>query len=97
MSLRQAEPLSYARAMANDPMVIEQYFNLLEDTIQSNGLTQRPGQIFNCDETGLSLSHKPPKVVVKAGQKHPYAVTSGNKAQITVLACASASGYTIHL
>ena len=81
--------------MANNPTVIEKYFNLLEDTIRSNGLTQRPGQIFNCDETGLSLSHKPPKVVVKAGQKHPYAVTSGNKAQITVLACASASGYTI--
>ena len=68
MSLRQAEPFSYGQAMASYPMVIEQYFNLLEDIIRSNGLTQRQGQIFNCDETGLSLSHKPPKVVVKAGQ-----------------------------
>ena len=28
-------------------------------------------------------------------QKHPYAVTSGDKSLITILACASASGYTI--
>ena len=50
---------------------------------------------LNCDETGLPLAHKPPKVVAHATQKHPYAVTSGDKSQITILACASASGYTI--
>ena len=95
VSLRQAEPISYARAVANDPAVVNKYFDLLDDVIRSNNLTQRPGQIFNCDETGLALAHKPPKVVVKSRQQHPYAITSGNKAQITVLACASASGYSI--
>lgn len=29
------------------------------------------------------------------GQKHVHVVNSGNKSHITVLACASASGYTI--
>ena len=38
VTLRQAEPLSYARAAANNPKVIE---------------------IFNCDETGMPLVHKP--------------------------------------
>ena len=94
VSLRQAEPLSYARAAANNPKIIEKYFDLLAETIEINGLTQRPGQIFNCDETGMPLVHKPPKVVSHV-QQHPYAVTSGDKSQITVLACASASGYTI--
>ena len=93
--LRHAEPLSYARACANNPEVIGKYFDLLEDTLKANGLTQSPGQIFNCDEVGMPLVHKPPKVVAHVGQKHPYAVTSGNKAQITILACASASGYSI--
>ena len=60
-----------------------------------NGLSQRPAQIFNCDVTGLPLSHKPPKVVARVGQQHPYAITSSDKAQITVLACASASAYCI--
>ena len=95
ISLRHAEPLSYARAVANNPTVIENYFELLAETIETNGLTRRPGQIFNCDETGMPLVHKPPKVVSHVSQKHPYAVTSADKSQITILACASASGYTI--
>ena len=93
--LRHAEPLSYARASANNPEVIGKYFDLLEDTLKVNGLSQRPGQIFNCDEIGMPLVHKPPKVISHVGQKHPYAVTSGDKSQITILACASASGYSI--
>ena len=58
-------------------------------------LTSCPGQIFNCDETGLPLTHQPPKAVARVGQKHPYTVTSNDKAQITVLACGSAAGYSI--
>ena len=68
ISLRHAEPLSYARAAANNPNVIENYFELLAETIETDGLTRRPGQIFNCDETGMPLVHKPPKVVYIACQ-----------------------------
>ena len=90
ISLHHAEPLSYTRAVANNPTVIEKYFELLAETIDTNGLTRRPDQIFNCDETGMPLVLKPPKVVSHVSQKHPYAVTSA-----TILACASASGYII--
>jgi hypothetical protein len=95
LKLRNAEPLSYARAVANDPSFINKYFDLLEETLHAHGLTHRPAQVFNCDETGLPLSHKPPKVVAAVTQKHPYSVTSNDKAQNTVLACGSASGYSI--
>lgn len=95
LSLRQAEPISYARATANNPAAITEYFDLLAETKENNGLKQRPGQIYNCGATGMPLVHKPPKVVPHASEKHPYAITSGNKAQITVLACTNASGYTI--
>ena len=95
VTLRRAEPLSYARATASSPDTINNYFDLLEQTIEANSLSQRPGQIFNCDETGMPLSHKPLKVLAPVVQKHPYAVTSGDRSQITILACASASGYSI--
>lgn len=95
LTLRHAESLSYARAVASNPDVINRYFDLLEDTMHANGLTHRPTQIFNCDETGMPFTHKPPKVVAGAGQKHPYSVTAGEKSQITILACGSAAGYTI--
>ena len=94
ISLRRAEPLSYARAVANNHAIIEHYFDVLQKVIEGNRLGGRPGQIFNCDETGMPLSPRPPKVAARIGQ-HPYAITTGDKSQITVLACASASGYTI--
>ena len=43
----------------------------------------------------MPLTQKPPRVVTSVGQKHPYTITSGDKSQITVMACASASGYSI--
>ena len=81
--------------MANGREVINTYFDILEETIHKNGLTNQPAQIFNCDETGLPLAHKPLKVIAHVGQKHPYGVTSNKKTQITVLACGSAAGYCI--
>ena len=60
-----------------------------------NGLANWPAQIVNCDETGLPLTHKPPKVIARVWQKHPYAVASNEKEQITVFACGSAVGYYI--
>ena len=81
--------------MTNDPKVINKYFDMLEEAIQENGLTNRPVQIFNCDGTGLPLSHKLQKVIARLGQKHPYAITSSEKVQITVLACGNTAGYSI--
>ena len=43
----------------------------------------------------MPLDHKPPKVVTTKGQKRVRCRTSGNKAQITVIACVSASGHAI--
>ena len=42
-----------------------------------------------------TLTQRPPRVVTRVGQKHPYTITLGDKLQITVMAYASASGYSI--
>lgn len=47
------------------------------------------------DESGMPLDHKPPKVIVLKGTKKVHCRTSGNKAQITVLACGNAAGHVI--
>jgi hypothetical protein len=80
---------------ATDRQSINEYFDLLEDTLTKNGIADKPANIFNCDETGMQLDHRAPRVVVPLTQKHPYTVTSGCKTQITVLACISAAGYAI--
>ena len=84
VTLRHAEPLSYARAAASSPDIINRYFDLLKDVIKVNGLSKHPGQIFNCDETGMSRSHTPPKVIAQVGQKHPYSITSGDSSSWTM-------------
>ena len=93
LSIRTAEGLGYARAF--DPVVINRYYDMLEATLRDNGLWDLPAQVFNCDETGMPLNPSTSKVVATKGTKHPYQLTSGDKAHITVLACASAAGYAI--
>ena len=95
MTLRTAEPLSYARAVASSPEIIDHYYDLLEQTLVDNDLLEKPMQLFNMDETAMPLDPTPTKVVVLKGTKYPTSVTSGNKAQITVVACCNAAGYAM--
>ena len=50
-------------------------------------------QIYNCDETGVSVVHKPGRVLAMVGRRNVYAVTSGERGKThTVLSCVSAAG-----
>ncbi len=64
-------------------------------TLLENDLLNKPHLLFNCDESGFSLEHKPGKLIGERGVKHINSITSGDKAQMTVLACVSASGYSM--
>ena len=92
--LRAPAQLSLARAKASDPEVFEHYFDLLESTLTEYDISDKPMQIFNMDETGVPLSPDLPKGVFKKGSK-AVAVTSGDKSQLTVVACVSAGGFCI--
>ena len=50
---------------------------------------------FQFDETGMPLDPKSLRVVVPKGMKNPSLITSGNKAQITVVGCICAAGFAI--
>lgn len=95
LSLRSSESLSQRRAMAMNPAVLNRYFDLLEDTVKGNNLHKRPALIFNCDESGFPLAHRPGKRIAGKGQKHVLTVTSDSKSRVTVLACINAAGYAI--
>lgn len=95
LTLRTGESLAYHRAVSTNHAVIDKYFDLLEEVLLSNNLCSNPHLVFNADETGLPLQHRPGKRVAIRGQKHVHVVNSGNKAHISVLACVSASGYAI--
>ena len=96
ITLRAPVPLSQARARATDEEVMDNYFDLLEATLQEYyDLLGKPGQIFNLDESGFPLNPKPPKGVFDKGTKNSSAYCTGDKAQIKVLACVNAIGNSI--
>ena len=53
--LHSPASLSTVRATASDRESLEKYFDILEDIIEENDLTDSPLQVFNMDETGLAL------------------------------------------
>ena len=95
ITLRIAAPLSFSRAMASDRDSLNNYFDLLEDTLKANEIFNDASRIFNCDETGIPLNPSSLKVVDKVGAKNPSYLTGSTKAQVTVLACSCATGYVI--
>jgi len=83
LTLRTPAPLSGARASATDPEV----FDLLERTMADNKLIDQPCLVFNMDESGMPLDPKQLKSVCKLGEKSLLGPSSGDKTQITVVAC----------
>lgn len=95
LTLRSGSKVAYRRNLACTPDTINSYFDLLEETIMSNKLQNSPMYIYNCDESGFSLEHKPSKCIGLRGQRDLACITSGNKTQLTVLSACSASGYVL--
>jgi hypothetical protein len=56
----------------------------------------KPMQIYNADETLISIVHKPGRVLTQLGRRKVYSITSSERGKThTVLACVSASGYVL--
>ena len=53
------------------------------------------GQLYNVDETGMPLDPPKLRVCARKGQKKVRQRGSGNKSQITVVSCGSATGHVI--
>ncbi|XP_022112053.1 jerky protein homolog-like isoform X2 [Acanthaster planci] len=93
LSLRKPEGLSAARAAMLNPKVIGDHFTKLGEVLDTTGLKSKPAQIYNLDETGLSLVHTPSKVISTKGKKTVQSRTSGDRGEnVTVLVCANAQG-----
>lgn len=88
-------PSSFPKVKNTCHLSLSSYFKTV--VYPNNDLTSHPSQIFNCDETSMPLSPKPVKLKMntKQGAKITFRVGGNDKVQITVLACVSASGYSI--
>ena len=93
ISLRTPQALSYSRATT---ATIDDFFAKLGSLYGCLNLIAKPMQIYNINETGISVMHKPGKMISKVGRKHVYSLTSGEKERThTVIVCVSTSGNAI--
>ena len=96
LTLRSAQSLSHSRAACANEEIIRDYFAKLGAMCARLNILAKPMQIFNMDETGLSIVHKPGRVVAQLGRRNVWAITSAERGKThTVLTCASASGYAL--
>ena len=65
LALRKGDALALAqpRAKAVNSENIRKYYCLLEETLNKHGLFNSASRIYNMDESGMPLDHKPKKVV----------------------------------
>ena len=96
LTLRTPQALSYARAASSSKETIDDFFAKLGAIYGRLNLISKPGQIFNADETGVTIVHKPSKVVAQIGRCNVPSLTSVDKGKThSILACVSASGQVL--
>ena len=95
LSLRKGDSMGAVRFRCTNSEAIQNYYKLLQTTLTEHNFSGEPWRIYNVDETGMPLDPRKPRVVAKLGTKKVRVMGSGNKHQITVVACASATGHVI--
>ncbi|XP_069128675.1 uncharacterized protein [Argopecten irradians] len=95
ISLRTPTPLNTVRARMLNTEVTRKYFDDLSKTLTSLGLEKQPNLIWNIDETNVSLTHKPCRVLAETGQRNVPGRVGNSRDGVTVLACVNAAGKDI--
>ena len=68
LTLRTPQALSYARAVCSNKETIDDFFAKLGALLGRLNLIAKPSQIFNADKSGVSIVHRPLKVVAQIGR-----------------------------
>ena len=96
LTLRSPQSLSYARAKATNPKILEDFFAKLGSIYARLNLLTKPMQVYNVDETGINITQHKGKVVATYGRRNVHRVVAADKGKNhTVVTCGSASGHVI--
>ncbi len=95
LRLRMGDSTVGVRMDAMNEENMKNYFELLKKTLDDHGFDKHPESVYDMDETGMPLCPPPPRIVAKKGQKKVHYRTSGQKSQVTVIGCGSATGQVI--
>jgi len=86
LSVRSPEPTSLVRAVGFNKPVVLKFFELYKEELGKDAFSG--DRIWNADESGLTVVHKPQKVLAKKGDKQVGRITSGEKGETITIICA---------
>ena len=76
--------------------MIDDFFAKLGVIFGWLNMIAKPSHILNADKSGVSVVHRPSKVIAQVGQNNVPSLTSADKGKThTILSCVSASGQLI--
>ena len=94
MSLRKAEATSLARSTGFNKITVATFFENYKSVLNREEFPA--SQIWNCDETGISTVHVPPKILAPRGVKQIGSMTSGERgSNVTMIAAINGTGNSI--
>ena len=95
LSLRKVEAIDRGRAANTKEDIIQEYFDVLEDTMRKNNLLDKSHLLFNYDESALVLNKLAKRVLVPRKSKLCRPIATANTQHVSVLCCVSAAGSTL--
>ncbi|XP_045167512.2 uncharacterized protein LOC123530804 [Mercenaria mercenaria] len=95
LTVRKSHALDKGRASITQTQ-IDQYFQVLKQTLERLDIANKPSHIYNCDETGFSGNLTSDKsVVVKKGVRQAFRAHISLNGHITVNFAINAAGQTV--
>ena len=94
LSIRKPEGMSIGRAIGFNREKVMRFYNILQQILfRGDELFIPDENIFNVDETGVTICHKPQKIIAKKGKKNVATLTSAEKGKtVTIVRCVSGTG-----
>ena len=95
-NLKVAKPqkLTIVRAKSASRDTLDKYYKELGTILTKHNLRDKPQNIYNVDESGVSTEHSPPKIVCTTNTK-PQNITSTRSSNVTVIAAGNALGNSV--
>ena len=93
LTLRRGDSTGHDWMDAVNQQSLNQYLDLLEDTLTQYDLLNSPSRIYNVDETGIPLDAR--TIVTCRGIKKVRNRAVGRKGHVTIVACGNAAGQAL--
>jgi hypothetical protein len=92
---RYSRRYNYERAKCEDPKIIEEYFDRVQEAILQYGIL--PEDIFNFDETGFAMGLCATAKVITGSDRYsrPYLLQPGNREWVTAIEAVNSTGWAL--